>query len=358
MYQIARVDKKEHIVLNSGKHITVQNQISTMSADDWEEFIEEWMSHKSSDYYDFERLGGAGDQGRDVVGYVDNPVGNDAYIWDNYQCKHYAAPLSPSKIWKEIGKICYYSFVNDYPFPRKYYFIAPLGIGTKLSNLLKKPDDLKKELFEKWESYCKTDITEISEIELTDELKEYIGGLDFSAFDKIATIKIIMEHSKTQFHVVRFGVPLPGRPITPEIPKNVGDNEITYVTKLLSAYDSHAEEKITEVHEANNFKPYKNHLKRSREDFSNAEALRNFSRDTMPNGSFDSIQSQVKNGICDILDSIYTNGFDKVKDAVSEAKKLQLPLTPLTSCLTVNDRGGICHQLANKDDEVSWCEDE
>ncbi|CCU71302.1 hypothetical protein [Thalassolituus oleivorans] len=32
-----------------------------MSADDWEEFIEEWMSHKSSDYYDFERLGGAGD---------------------------------------------------------------------------------------------------------------------------------------------------------------------------------------------------------------------------------------------------------------------------------------------------------
>ena len=352
------MDKKEHIVLNSGKHITVQNQISTMSADDWEEFIEEWMSHKSSDYYDFERLGGAGDQGRDVVGYVDNPVGNDAYIWDNYQCKHYAAPLSPSKIWKEIGKICYYSFVNDYPFPRKYYFIAPLGIGTKLSNLLKKPDDLKKELFEKWESYCKTDITEISEIELTDELKEYIGGLDFSAFDKIATIKIIMEHSKTQFHVVRFGVPLPGRPITPEIPKNVGDNEITYVTKLLSAYDSHAEEKITEVHEANNFKPYKNHLKRSREDFSNAEALRNFSRDTMPNGSFDSIQSQVKNGICDILDSIYTNGFDKVKDAVSEAKKLQLPLTPLTSCLTVNDRGGICHQLANKDDEVSWCEDE
>ena len=213
-------------------------------------------------------------------------------------------------------------------------------------------------MFKNWEGYCKSDITETGKIELTVELKRYIEDLDFSAFDKIATIKIIIEHSKTQFHVVRFGVPLPERPITPEIPENVGDNEITYVTKLLSAYDSHAEEKITEVSEANNVKTYKRHLKRSREDFANAEALRGFSRDTMPNGSFDSIQVQVKNGISDILDSNYTSGFDKVKEAVGEAKKLQLPITPITSCLTVNDRGGICHQLANNDDEVSWCENE
>jgi hypothetical protein len=138
----------------------------------------------------------------------------------------------------------------------------------------------------------------------------------------------------------------------------LGDNEITYVKKLLSAYDSHAEEKITEISEANDFKTYKKHLKRSREDFANAEALRNFSRDTMPNGSFDSIQNQVKNGISDILDSNYISGFDKVKDAVSEAKKLQLPITPLTTCLTVNDRGGICHQLANNDEDVTWCDNE
>ncbi|WP_280540614.1 ABC-three component system protein [Chromohalobacter sp. 11-W] len=344
--------------MSLGKHITVQNQISTMSPDDWEEFIEEWMSYKSSSYYDFERLGGAGDQGRDVVGYVDNPVGSNTYIWDNYQCKHYAAPLSPAKIWNEIAKICYYSFMEEYPFPRKYYFIAPLGIGTKLANLLKKPDKLKKQFFENWDNYCRKNITDIGEIELTDELKSYIQNLDFSAFDKIATIKIIMEHSKTQFHVVRFGVQLPERPITPEISKDVSENEITYVRKLLAAYDSHSEEEITEVCQANKFKVYKNHLQRSREDFANAETLRNFSRDTMPNGSFGSIQKQLKNGISDILDSNYPNGFEKVKDAVSEAKKLQLPITPLASCITVNDRGGICHQLANSDDEVMWCENE
>ncbi|OXY80896.1 hypothetical protein B6S08_15405 [Oceanimonas doudoroffii] len=328
-----------------------------MSPDEWEEFIEEWMTYKSDMYYDFERLGGAGDQGRDVVGYIDNPVDNSLYTWDNYQCKHYDAPLSPSKIWVEIGKICYFSYLEEYPFPRKYYFIAPLGIGTKLSNLLKKPELLKSELFLNWEGYCQSNIGK-GEVELTEDLKQYILNLDFSAFDKIATIKLVVDHSKTQFHAVRFSVPLPLRPPTPEVSDDVSDEEIIYVKKLISAYDSHASEKIENVKDANNTPIYKRHLKRSREDFANAEALRNFSRDNMPNGAFENIQQQVKYGIYDIIDSEYPNGFDKVKDAVSEARKLQLPYTPLTSCITVNDRGGICQQLANNDDDVSWCTNE
>ncbi len=41
--------------------ITVQNQISVMSPDDWEHFIEEWMTYRTQEYFDYERLGGAGD---------------------------------------------------------------------------------------------------------------------------------------------------------------------------------------------------------------------------------------------------------------------------------------------------------
>jgi hypothetical protein len=80
----------------TGLFIPVINQIKTMSADDWERFVEEWMSSRTDEYFDFERLGGVGDQGRDVVGFVGNPVGNHSYVWDNYQCKHYSNPLSPS----------------------------------------------------------------------------------------------------------------------------------------------------------------------------------------------------------------------------------------------------------------------
>ncbi|EPE2222990.1 ABC-three component system protein [Vibrio vulnificus] len=353
MYAIARSVK------GSSKLQTtpVQNQIYTMSPDDWEHFIEEWMTYKSKEYFDFERLGGAGDQGRDVVGYVDNPVGSDCYTWDNFQCKHYGAPLSPSQIWVEIGKICYFSFNRDYPFPRKYYFIAPRGVGTKLSNLLKKPNELKSGLYENWDMYCKNGITDKKSIVLDGKLKTYIDELDFSVFDKIATIKIIIEHSKTQFHVTRFGTQLPKRPDTPKISSVVGEHELIYVKKLLQAYDSHCSEKIVSVSNLDNHPKYKNHLKRSREDFLNAETLRNFSRDTLPKGEFERIQSQILSGVIDIVEDDHENGFDKVKEAVREAKRLQLPTSPLSSCLTINDRGGVCHQLANNN-EISWCEDE
>ena len=327
-----------------------------MSPDEWEEFIEEWMTFKSTEYYDFERLGGAGDQGRDVVGYVDNPKSNNNYLWDNFQCKHYSAPLAPSNIWVEIAKICYYAFINEYPFPRKYYFIAPHGVGTKLSNYLKKPDILKEELYNNWENYCRSQITETKKVELVEPLRQYIDGLDFSIFDKISTIKIIMGHSKTQFHVVRFGTPLPKRPKTPQVPENIKANEINYVGKLINAYDSHCKEVVKSVEDAKSNPIYQKHLKRSREDFLHAETLRNFSRDTLPSGEFEGVQDQLLNGVADIVDTEYPNGFDKVKDTISEAKKLQLPTTPLTSCLTVNDRGGICHQLAN-DDKIFWCDD-
>ncbi|WP_232581453.1 ABC-three component system protein [Photobacterium phosphoreum] len=337
--------------------ITVQNQISVMSPDDWEHFIEEWMTYRSQEYFDYERLGGAGDQGRDVVGYVDDPVRLNNYLWDNFQCKHYAQPLTPSQIWVEIGKICYFSFKNDYPFPRKYYFIAPKGVGTKLSTYLKKPDELKLALYQHWDKYCKNGITETKAIVLDISLKAYIDKLDFSIFDKIATIKIILEHSKTQFHVTRFGTQLPKRPETPKISAKVGDNELTYVKKLLQAYDDHNNGEIDTVKDLINYPKYNNHLKRSREDFLHAETLRTFSRDTLPKDEFEKIQRQILNGVIDIVEDDHSNGFNKVKEVLREAKRLQLPTNLLSSCLTVNDRGGICHQLANNN-EISWCEDE
>ncbi|KJY71066.1 hypothetical protein TW78_16240 [Vibrio coralliilyticus] len=329
-----------------------------MSAAEWEHFIEEWMTYRKEEYFDFERLGGAGDQGRDVVGFVNDPVGKDDYVWDNYQCKHYDEPLAPSKVWLEIGKICYFSFENEYPYPRKYYFIAPKGIGTKLSNLLKKPKDLKAGLYENWDKYCKEDLTKTGDIALNKELKEYIDTLDFSIFDKIATIKLIMEHSKTQFHVTRFGTQLPNRPNIPDLSPLLDECNSIYVKKLLGAYDSHSNSSITSVEDLDGHPKYVRHLNRAREEFLHAETLRNFSRDNLPSNEFENIQNQIYSGVIDIVDDEHADGFDKVKQVVREAKRLQLStINPLSSCLTVNDRGGICHQLADNN-EISWCEDD
>ena len=341
----------------TGLFIPVINQIKTMSADDWECFVEEWMSARTAEYFDFERLGGAGDQGRDVVGFVDNPVGNNSYVWDKYQCKHYSNPLSPSMIWAEIGKVCYFSYVNDYPFPRKYYFVAPLGIGTKLSNLLRKPNELKSQLLENWDKYCKSGITDNSDIELNSKLKAFIDSLDFSIFDKIKPITLILEHSKTQFHTMRFNTPLPNRPQVPKIPDDVLELEINYVNKLVNAYDDNCNDPISNVADVISNKKYASHFTRSRESFGHAESLRNFSRDNLPDGMFEDLQGEILDGIIEVVDEDKLDGYETIKKSIGIAKLLQLSRTKLSACTTPKDRGGICHQLAN-DDFIDWSKDD
>lgn len=147
----------------TGKHIPPVHRLRIMSANDWEEFIEEWIDSLKSEYIKVDKLGGAGDKGRDVVAQV-----NDTGVWDNYQCKHYDHPLTPTDIWAEIGKLVYYTSIGDFTCPRHYYFIAPQGIGTKLSTLLQKPKDLVDGLIENWDNYCKKKITKNCDIKLSD----------------------------------------------------------------------------------------------------------------------------------------------------------------------------------------------
>ena len=55
-------------------------------ATEWEIFISEWQKGLSG-YTSVKRLGGSGDQGRDVIGLCSS-AGCQG-VWDNYQCKHY-----------------------------------------------------------------------------------------------------------------------------------------------------------------------------------------------------------------------------------------------------------------------------
>ena len=46
-----------------GKSILPINRVETFSADEWEQFVEEWLDIKKKHYLEIERLGGAGDMG-------------------------------------------------------------------------------------------------------------------------------------------------------------------------------------------------------------------------------------------------------------------------------------------------------
>lgn len=333
----------------SGQPIPALDRVKLFSDRQWETFVLEWADSLRQAYERIERCGGAGDMGRDVIAYVTGGAG----VWDNYQCKHYKDPLTPTDIWPELGKLVYYTKRGDYSYPRRYYFVAPQGAGTKLSNLLKRPDDLRADLIKNWEKYCRTAITSTQAVECDAALQAYIDGLDFSIFEAIPPLRIIDGHSRTPWYVARFGGGLPARPL-PLAPPPVPDaSETGFVRELYSAYRDHLKREVNDAADLSDQQDLREHFQDARLEFYSAESLRTFSRDTLPPGEFEKLHDEVHSGIKDEIRADHADGYRRVVAVVKTARSLQLTGHALHGRMSVRDRGGICHQLAN-DGKVRW----
>lgn len=330
-------------------------RIKHFSPDEWEAFVEEWATSLKSAYVKVRRLGGSGDCGVDIVGFVTEKGFEDT--WDNYQCKRYANPLRPSDIWVELGKIIYYSYIGEYTPPRKHYFVASLGVGTKLEKLLNKPTELHEEFKENWDGHCKSGITSTEEIELRGKLLSYVEAFDFTIFSSKSHVELIEAHSNTGFHAVRFGGGLPARP-GPEAPPAVPvASESRYIRHLLDAYADHLGNPLPDMSALVAHSILEKDFRRQRERFYHAEALRNFARDRVPPGTFDDLQDEVYHGVVDVTDSLHPNGYERMKATVTQASSVALTANPLSSVTKSQDRQGICHQLANED-RLKWVMDD
>jgi hypothetical protein len=333
----------------SGPMIPALDRIKLFSCNEWEDFVLEWADSLRIRYGNIERCGGTGDMGRDVVAI--DPA--DKGIWDNYQCKHYDHALRPCDIWLELGKVAFYTYRGEYTLPRAYKFIAPRGAGTKLSNLLRKPVELKQGLKENWDSHCKTGITSTQEVVLEGDLLGHVDSMDFSIFSALPPLKLIDEHAKTRWHVARFGGGLPPRPEVPAPPQVPDQSEAIYIGKLWDAYGDHLQTAVSCFEDLANHDDLIEHLSDSRLEFFSAEALRAFSRDTLPPREFEKLQDEVHSGVRDEVRTAHDDGYARLVAVIKTARSLQLTGHPLVSKITVRDRGGICHQLANED-KITW----
>ncbi|MFZ1618550.1 MAG: ABC-three component system protein [Flavobacteriales bacterium] len=339
--------------INYGKRIIPIKMVELFSPKEWEEFIEEWIDLKKTKYLETERFGGAGDKGRDVVGYLSDKYKPD-YEWDCYQCKHYNKPLMPTQVYKEFGKILYHSYLKEFPIPKNYYFIAPKGCGTDLSKLLQDTELLKKAIIANWEKYCKKEITNF-EVELKDDFLNFVENYNYSIFSKLHVKDIINEHKKHQNHLIRFGGGLPEREKLDEkdIPSAIQVNETIYVQELLKAYGSQSGFIYTKVEDFVAFPQFTGHFKRARISFHHAEQLRNFSRDSLPIDTFEDFQNEIFSGVIDIVEDSHPDGFIKVKEVEKEARKIVIMSNPLRDVSILDDRSGVCHQLANEK-KLKW----
>jgi hypothetical protein len=143
--------------------LTPRAIIQGYDSEDWEAFIAEWAEGFDPPYTQVVPLGGSGDAGRDVIGYVDDPRTGP---WDSYQCKHYDHPLRPTEIYLELAKLCVHTLRGTYTIPRRYRLVAPRGVGPKLHDLLRQPDLLRTHLIANWDEYCRYKIVEGEDIPL------------------------------------------------------------------------------------------------------------------------------------------------------------------------------------------------
>lgn len=336
-------------VVATGLPIPAIERLRIFGDRQWEEFVLEWADSLKSQYSRVERCGGAGDMGRDVIA-LDKV---DEKIWDNFQCKHYKDPLSPGSVWVEFGKLVYYTSIGEYSYPRRYTFVAPQGAGTKLSNLLKKPAKLKSELVANWSAHCRTGITSKKFVELDATLSAYLDGLDFSIFDAIPPLQLLDQHARTRWHAARFGGGLPVRPSFGPPPTLMAEDEINYVSALLEAYGDHLKAAVASADELAGYPELGEHFGDSRLEFYSAEALRAFSRDTLPPNVFEQLQEEFHGGIRDELRGEHASGYRCVLAVTKTARLLPMNSHPLAERLSLRDRAGICHQLAN-DKKVKW----
>lgn len=335
----------------NGPVMPPQQRLMTYSSHEWEGFVEEWAYYcLAKTYKHVQRFSGAGDMGVDVAGFVDDQRFQGA--WDNYQCKHYDHAIAPGDIWAEFGKIIWYSFRGEYTAPRRYYFVAPWGAGTKLSRLLANPAKLREELIANWDKHVKSAITATQEVPLDTALRAYVDNFKFSIFDAKTALQLADDHRTTPVHTARFGGGLPARPASGKPPSDVTAVESRYVTQLLGAYGEHTGTPITDL-VALSVPKLKDHFRRQREAFYEAESLRVFARDSVPPGTFESLLDDIYGGVIDTHDASYPDGYEKVCAVTKAARDMQITANALITCTNPKDRDGICHQLVNED-RLRW----
>jgi len=326
-------------------------RVRLMTDKEFEKLVESWAENLKGRYVSVAHFGGAGDKGVDVAGFCD--AKGFKGVWEGFQCKHRDHPLYPTDIYADIGKLIWFIAKGDYVAPRLYGVAGSQDIGTSLSQLLHDPAALKQQIERNWESHIADEITETGRVELAGDVRAVFEGLDWSIFKHQKLQHVLDALKGTPYYIATFGGGLPPRPDPPSTPADVQPHEIVYVEKLRQAYASHTGIPMPDVAAIGMHRRMGRHFERQRRAFYCAEGLREFSKDTVPAGTFEALQEDILCGVQPVADGEHETAFIRVNQVVSQAVQLPLNSNPLASVASTLDRHGVCHQLSN-DDKLSW----
>lgn len=323
--------------------IDYNRQILALDDVKLEKLVREWGDQQKAKYDLVKRFAGAGDMGRDVVGFYSHSKHDGD--WDNYQCKQYNKALPTDQGMLEVGKILYFSFMEEFSAPKNYYFVAPKGVNRNLEKYIYKPETFKSELIKNWDKYCKDKIIKNNPIPLDNELKEFIKSYDFSSIDIIDIDKIVLDQSFKNILVGWFGGEMLPAP-EGVVPDEILNEESTYIQKLLLAYSDHDQIKYEHVDDLKDHDDFKFDLEIQRERYFSADAFKSFYRDNTVGDILGTLEKQVFKGVYDTSKKPYFNGYECMCSVMSQAAVVS-PSGKLAVHANVDVKQGYCHHFVN-----------
>jgi hypothetical protein len=336
-----------------GAPVDPLKRLQILDDKEFEHLIEAWAERLKGRYRSVIGLGGAGDAGLDIVGFETDKKFLAA--WDAYQCKRRGAPLTPGDVWADIGKVIWYVSQGHYTCPRQYAFTCNFGIGTSLHKLLGDAVKLKAEVRKHWDSHIASNITSKGDglVRLEGDVLKTFEETDFSIFTSVKPSDVLADLEGTAYYLKTFGGGLPQRPVPGAVPCDVAAHEIVYVEKLRKAYESNVSATIADIAGIGKYRKLARHFEHQRRAFYSAESLREFSKDTVPAGTFEALQQDMEDGLQPVLAAHHNTPFDRLNQTLAQAVAISLTASPLASVSTNIDKSGICHQLAN-DNRIDW----
>ncbi len=325
--------------------VSYDRQILTLRDDELELFVRDWVAQKAKakEYVEVESFTGAGDMGRDVVGFLSKARHEGP--WHNYQCKQYARKLDTATGLLELGKILYYSYLGKFTPPKAYFFVAPRGVNRNLESLIFNPSECKKALLNDWDKYCADKIVENEVINLTDGLRVYIEAFDFSTVSRVTVHKMLEDPALQPVLFKWFGAD-PGPPPQGEVPSEVQDWESPYIRQLIDAYGEHDGCAYASHAELADHPSHGPHLKHQRERFFKADAFKRFYRDNTAPEELEGFEDDIYHGIIDTHGAEYPNSLARVNKVMEQAAVVH-PAGTLAKYARVPIKQGVCHHFAN-----------
>jgi hypothetical protein len=328
--------------------ISPERHIIALSANELEKFAREWAMLKTG-YYEVDRFSGAGDMGRDVVGYLTKDRHEGP--WHNYQCKQYGKAVSLDVGLRELGKILYFAHQGEFTAPTKYFFVAPKGVARTLRTYVSKPSELKKALVENWEKYCASGITKNKVIPLTGPLKAFIQAWDFSNVTVISVDAILDDPAGKILMAKRFKED-PAPPPKGVVPGNLEAREMPYVQQLIDAYGERDKCSYPDHEAVKGHDDHGPHLTMQRERFFAADAFNRFYRDNTMTEEINLLHDDIFHGVAGVHGAKHDDSLTRADAVLSQAANIQ-PSGVLSRHARVPVKQGICHHFANEG-KLKW----